>query len=489
MPPAERSHPDTLRLPLHRLPDPLPIPVAHAPFDAVISPPGSKSIANRALLLAALAPGTSTLSNLPAGADDVRVMIDALRTLGARIDVSPGPLDAPGRPPAHAVARVLGVGGHWRIDPGATARLHLAGAGTAVRFLAAAVLLAPPGASIEIDGDDRMRQRPLADLALALESLGVRCQWLGRPGSVPLRLTAPAPRRAGEPLTAALAAAPSSQFISALMLVAPFLNAPLCISAPARPPSTPYIHMTAALLARLGAEPRISIPAADAADASARIDLRPAHIAPFNLTIEPDASAASTFFAAAALIPRARITIPGLDLHPARPPLQGDARFIAVPAAMGAAAERLDNALRLTGPAILHPFDVDFTDTPDTAMNAAALACFADGPSTLRGLRTLRLKESDRLAALQTELARTGAAVSIDAIRGDETLRITPPSPSPAAHRAPVVFQTYNDHRMAMALALIGLRRPGVSIANPACVAKSYPSFWCDLADALQSTR
>ena len=194
------------------------------------------------------------------------------------------------------------------------------------------------------------------------------------------------------------------------------------------------------------------------------------------------------------MIPSCRATIDGLDLGP-RGSLQGDTRFVSVLTEFGARVERLAKALRTTGGSSIQPIDASLADMPDTAMTAAALACFASptsanptATSTLRGLRTLRVKETDRLEALRVELSKIGANVEIFQDGDDEGLRITPPqdalhwSAQSSRPVPPVHFDTYNDHRMAMALALVGLRRPNVYIRNPACVAKTYPTYWRDFA-------
>ncbi len=436
-----------LRRPLRDMPGDLvmrPLPRA---FDAAITPPGSKSIANRALVLALLDAGETTLVNVPEDADDIAVTLGALPALGAHIERL-----APGR------FRVAGVAG----KPRGGASLDLHNAGTATRFLAAVALLSPEPTTI--DGDARMRQRPIGELADALRALGASVEFLGAPGFPPVRIAGPAvPRRI--PASIMFGRTQSSQFISAIMLVAPFLPGGLDVRTGDNPTSAPYIAMTRRMVERF--RPSAGSPGA-----------------PRTFTIEPDASGATYFWAAAAITPGARCRVPGLT----REGLQGDVRFVETLARMGACVDYEQIAVTVSSPPAgqgLRAIDTDLSDMPDAAMTLGAVACFADGPTTIRGLRTLRVKETDRLAALQTELTKTGARVEI--IRApasdgspDEALRITPaPLSAPAP---PVEFDTYNDHRMAMSLALIGLRRPGVLIRDPACVAKTYPSFWRDLA-------
>ncbi len=463
------------------LPPVLHVPPVSRPFDAVVRPPGSKSITNRLLLLAALATGESTLCGALADADDARVMTAALETLGAHIAVS------------GETVRVHGVGGTWPLAPGTTAHLNLHNAGTATRFLAAAALLAPPGSALEIDGNDRMRQRPIGELGALLSRLGCRVAYAGQPGCPPLRVEPP-PHPAPQPASQTLDIGPtqSSQFVSALMLVAPFLpgGAGLHLRFTHPPTSAAYIRMTAAVLRSVGVRVDEALPAGVLVGPLAG---GPGGLPAFMLDVEPDASGATYPLAAAALVAGARVRVPGLT----GASLQGDANFARVLVAAGAAVEETDSGISVRGGPRIAPLDCTLADMPDAAMTAAVVACFASptaaNPSattTLRGLRTLRVKETDRLEALREELSKLGARVEIVPESGpagpDEALRITPPS---WHEREPVVFDTYGDHRMAMALALVGLRRPGVAIRDPACVAKTYPGFWRDLRHMLAGRR
>ncbi|HMN40082.1 MAG TPA: 3-phosphoshikimate 1-carboxyvinyltransferase [Phycisphaerales bacterium] len=498
-----------LRLPLADLPDPLPIPTIARPFDATIRPPGSKSITNRALLLAALADGVSELRGPLIDADDSQVMLAAIRQLGARVEIIRGGTgslsasdvansatrtlaDEPPVPPTPHLdmLRITGVNGRWTIPAGQTITLNLHNAGTATRFLTAAAILSPPGTSVVIDGDARMRERPIADLADALRQLGVGVEFLGAPGCPPLRITPPAD-------LAMLARSvtfddpKSSQFISAIMLIAPFLARQTTIEVRGPMVSEPYIGMSRDLLGRLFAQQSGPKLPASIKHETVALTIPVFPLKGFTLDVEPDASGATYFEAAAALILGARTTISGLDLGPSggRASLQGDTQFVSVLTAAGATVERLNGALRVTGAAAVFPLDINLEDMPDTAMTAAVMACFAsptaDNPtatSMIRGLRTLRVKETDRLAALKTELSKLGAAVEITRERSDEGLRISPPQLLDTSTPRHLAFDTYNDHRMAMSLALIGLRVPGVRINNPGCVAKTYPTFWRDFA-------
>ncbi len=449
-----------LHAPLHRLADPLPIPRLDAPFDAEITPPGSKSLSNRALLLAALASGTSRLRGALTDADDGRVMVNALRALGAQITQTPDAL------------LVSGVGGRPRAPAGGAA-LSLENAGTAIRFLAAACALAD--APVTLDGDPRMRQRPIGELADALATLGVRVEWLARHGYPPLRIIPPDRGLDGGEIV--FPRTRSGQYISALLLVAPFTARGVRVRCPQGATSAPYVEMTLRLLHRIGASGVESSP--DLSEMSV-----PAHPLPaFTLDVEPDASGAGYFWAAAAMTPGARAHILALTTDS----LQGDVRITDVLVRMGAAVEQTPRGLAVIGPRDgLCAVDADLAGIPDAAMTIAVAACVARGTSRLRGLRTLRDKESDRLEALRIELSKCGAAVRIEKDGADESLIIDPAHV--ALTGAPIDFDTYHDHRMAMSLALLGLVRPAVRIRDPRCVAKTYPAFWRDLARLLPHT-
>jgi len=452
---------------LKDLPDPLALPECRGAFDVAISPPGSKSLANRVLLLAALAEGTSTLRNVPADADDVRVMIAALRRLGARIEAGVG-----------AEAHVLRISGSAGTVRGGC-ELNLENAGTATRFLAAGAMLAD--GPVTVDGSERMRERPIGEQVSALRAMGVSAEFLLREGYPPVRIIPPARLEdlAGE---VSFGRTASSQFISAVMLAAPFLPRGLRIRFTEPATSAEYIRMTARLLVLLGACVEGDLSALDKAGAALFIRAREQGtrgLRGFEWQIEPDASGASCFWSAAAMVPGASCLVPGLDGGS----LQGDAGFVDILARMGATVERRSEGLRVLGTRTLAGIDVNMEGMPDAAMALAAIACFASGPSMIRGLRTLRVKETDRLAALARELSRTGAEVRIAGDGDGEGLHITPVNVERGVRSTrgrELVFDTYEDHRMAMALALVSLRMPGVQIRNPMCVAKTYPSFWRD---------
>ena len=451
---------ETLRRPLADLPDPLPLTPLPGPFETTLRPPGSKSLTNRALVLAALAGGVSRLHRPLRTADDARVMIDGLRRFGALIHEDK---DLSG---AESL-RIEGVAGH----PRGAGELDLADAGTAVRFLSAVAGLAV-GATV-IDGSARMRQRPIDGLVAALRAMKVRVEYLGEYGVPPIRIEPPAD---GGPLVGGVLRLPaqaSSQFISALLMIAPWTAEGLSIELPAPPTSAAYVRMTIDLVQRLGARH------ASASEDGRTLVVAPGPLRGFDLEIEPDASGATYFWAAAALTPGARIVVRDLT----RDSLQGDTGLAHTLARLGAEVEFGAEAIAVRGPARLAGIDADFSDMPDAAMTLAAVSVFADGPTTITGLGTLPIKECDRLASTVTELRKIGVGVTAT----NDSLTIAPCELPTRTTADPVIFETYRDHRMAMALALVGLRRPNIAVRDPGCVAKTYPTFWRDLARLYES--
>lgn len=445
-----------LRAPLGRLADPLPIARVGGAFDVTVLPPGSKSLTNRAMLLAALASGESMLRGALTDADDGRVMLGALRALGAEITVHAGEF------------RVKGVGGRLRA-PNDGSVLALENAGTAMRFLTGAGGLAD--APIVLDGDPRMRERPIGELAEALGALGVRVEWLGRSGFPPLRVIPPTSGWGGGEVT--FGKTRSGQFISSLLLAGPWSAQGVRVRCPGGVTSAPYVEMTLRLLQGVGV--RGVEWASDLSD----MYVPGGGLEGFEIDIEPDASGAGYFWSAAAMVGGARALIPGFT-HGS---MQGDTRVVDVLARMGAAVQESEQGIAVIGPrGGLRGVDAELSGMPDSAMALAAVACVAQGTTRLRGLRTLRDKETDRLEALRTELTKIGASVRIERAGDDESLVIDPEGVSVGGGGAPVEFKTYRDHRMAMSLALLGLVREGVRVRDPACVAKTYPGFWSDLA-------
>ena len=414
------------------------------PFEATLRPPGSKSLTNRTLLLAALAKGTSTLTGV-LFADDTRRMIDALQALGFTLDVD-------------EEARRVTVRGKRGDIPASSATLHLGNAGTAIRFLTAACCLGI--GEFTLDGIDRMRQRPIGQLVTPLIDLGADIEYLGETGYPPLKVIGEPPGLLGGHLT--LAPTLSSQFISALLMVGPYMQRGLEIEFEGEITSLPYVKMTLNLMKQFGV--------AFEADRGYRAVHVPAgRYRATDYWVEPDASNASYFLAAAAVVPGSRCTIEGLGSRS----LQGDAEFCDVLGRMGCSINQTLNTTTVAAPPSgrLKGIDVDLNAMPDMAQTLAVVALFADGATAIRNVGNLRVKETDRMAALQTELAKLGADVEV--ISND--LHIIPP---PDHCLTPATIDTYDDHRMAMAFAVAGLAQPGVTINDPRCVDKTFPDYF-----------
>ncbi|MEM0984202.1 MAG: 3-phosphoshikimate 1-carboxyvinyltransferase [Planctomycetota bacterium] len=446
---------ETLRLPLADLPDPLVLPKwsrspGKAPLDLRVRPPGSKSLTNRALLLAALANGTTTLRHPLLAADDAERMLQAISTLGAQVDRS-----EPG------CVRITGVAGRWKTPEGG-ATVNLNNAGTATRFLTAAALCSDE--PITVDGNERMRQRPIGELTDLLRRLGATVEHAGSPDCPPVTITAPK-SIPGEPIE--IGRTQSSQYVSALLLTAPFLPGGLTLTLSGEITSASYVRMTLELLDEVGAQVRASD------------DLRTIRVLEgldaFELDVEPDASGGTYWWVAGALLPEQRVSVEGLRQNSS----QGDTELADLMGRMGASVEHAGGLVSVRGPRRLSPIMANMTDMPDATLALAVVCAFADGMSVLRGVRTLRVKETDRIAALQNELGKLGVKVE-DRINGDDdVMTITPPD---RMAEGPVEFDTYDDHRMAMSLGLVALRREGVVIREPQCVAKTYPSYFAEFA-------
>jgi 3-phosphoshikimate 1-carboxyvinyltransferase len=408
------------------------------PLDATIRPPGSKSLTNRALVAAALADGPSELRGA-LDSEDTRVMIDGLRRLGIAVD----------HEAARQTIRVAGCSGRL---PATSADLFAANSGTTIRFLTALVALGH--GTYRLDGSARMRERPIEDLLSALGQLGVDARCENGSGCPPVVVRATGLRGGRAKVRGDI----SSQFLSGLLLAAPYAETAVDLEIEGTLVSQPYIRMTLAVMRSFGI---------DVNDA----DLSQFHIPPGRYggriyEIEPDASAASYFFAAAA-IAGGRATVLGLS----RDSVQGDVGFCDCLAKMGCGVEFRPDGITIIGGG-LRGIDVDMNAISDTVQTLAAVALFADGPTTIRNVAHIRHKETDRIGNLAVELRKLGAEVE----ELSDGLRIVP-RPLRGAEIA-----TYNDHRMAMSLALAGLRVPGIVIQEPRCVEKTYPDFFRDLA-------
>jgi 3-phosphoshikimate 1-carboxyvinyltransferase len=416
------------------------------PFDRAFAPPGSKSLTNRAMVLAALAEGKCRLGGA-LFADDTRVMIDGLRKLG--FDVQ-----------ADESANEIVVVGRCGEIPSRHAELFCGNSGTTIRFLTA--LCALGTGEYVLDGIERMRQRPIGPLVTMLRNLGSRVEHAMEDGYPPVRV-----RAHGLPGgLVRYGSETSSQYLSAVLQIAPFARHEVRVDLVGAQTSWPYIAMTMQLMDRFGhlceleRDPDTGLPK--------RIIVPPGRYACDHYAIEPDASNATYFLALAALHNGSKITIEGLG----KQSLQGDVGFADVLHQMGALLTFGRDFVTIIGPKRLEGIDVDLSNMPDTAQTLAVTALFAEGPTTIRGLHTLRVKETDRLAALQNELTKLGATVEVE----DNVLTIDPPE-----FVKPALIDTYDDHRMAMSFALAGTKAPGVRINDPACVNKTYPGYFQDL--------
>ena len=432
--------PDTLEI----------IPLESVP-NVTISIPGSKSLTNRALILAALADGTSTLEGALAS-EDTAVMIDSLQRLGFEIIVE-------------KFGETLRIAGRNGEIPSKKAELFVANSGTSTRFLTA--LCALGNGEYRLDGVERMRHRPQGDLLDALADLGVSARSVMGTGCPPLIVESAGDLPGG---TVRVGAEASSQFLTALLMISPFAkrDVTLEIRGKLRPH---YVDITRRMMAQWGVGARLSTLASDSANSESSVSyIVPAsqRYAPQDrYQIEPDASSASYFFAAAALS-GGSVTVPGLGPKS----LQGDVRFATeILPRMGCLVSEDTAGLKVTGPpgGALKGISVDMSGISDTSMTLAALAPFADSPTTVTGIAHSRLQECDRIAAVCAEMRKLG----VDVEEFPDGFKI-----HPARSLNPASIHTYGDHRVAMSFALIGLKVPGVVIEDPGCVGKTFPDFW-----------
>jgi len=416
--------------------------------------PGSKSISNRVLLLAALAAGTTHVRAL-LDSDDTRVMLDALRALGVGVvrqkDASGGDSDD---------YEITGVGGAFPVKQ---AELFLGNAGTAFRSLTAACALS--GGEYELRGVARMNERPIGDLVDALRLLGARIDYLGQTGFPPLQIH-PA-ELAGD--VTRVRGNVSSQFLTGLMMALPLRQRMTTIEVVGELISKPYIGITLAMLRRFGIEVAQDGWQKFTVSASARYQ------SPGEIWVEGDASSASYFLAAGA-IGGGPVRVEGVG----RDSVQGDVRFADALALMGAWVEMGSNWIEAHAPqhGRLRAIDLDCNHIPDAAMTLAVAALFADGVTTLRNIASWRVKETDRIAAMATELRKVGATVE----EGADFIRITPPGKLISN----AVIDTYDDHRMAMCLSLVTLGGVPIRINDPACVNKTFPTYFKTFSDIVR---
>ncbi len=436
-------------------------PIRH-PLNATVRVPGSKSLTNRALLIAALANGKTRLTNA-LFSDDSLYFARALRTLGFDIQLHE----------ANREMTVMGLGGKIPVNK---AELFIGNAGTAARFLSAFLTLS--NGEYILDGDSRMRERPIGDLVDALSQLGCKIESVplaadGRPWTVdrqpstvngqicpPVKIIANGLPGGKTKIAGNI----SSQFLSALLMVAPYANSPVEIEVITELNSKPYIDMTVAIMKDFGIEIE--------RDGYNYFAIHPSFFFPLSsYLIESDASAASYFFAAPAIC-GGTICIENISCESK----QGDTAFLDVLQQMGCVVTESNNLITVQRSTSIFGIDVDMRDIPDTAQTLAVIAPFASSPTTIRGIASARMKETDRVSATCTELKRLGVQVE----EHEDGMTIYPCSTFKPAN-----IQTYNDHRMAMAFSLIGLRVDDVTIENPSCVSKTFPGYF----EVLESLR
>jgi 3-phosphoshikimate 1-carboxyvinyltransferase len=431
-------------------------PASRRPFTTV-TVPGSKSITNRALVVAALSSGQGSRTLTGAlRSEDTEVMLDCLARLG---------FDC--RPDWQSNTILVAKHDHKRLIPAAEADLFVGNSGTTVRFLTA--MLSLGRGRYRLDGVPRMRERPIQDLLDTLNNqLGVKAVSEAGNGCPPVVIESSG-RWPGGVIT--VRSSVSSQFLSGLLLAAPFADADTELRPEGGLVSEPYVAMTATMLL---SDWNCPVQKVESGYRVFATDTHQESRLPSTYAIEPDASAASYFWALAA-ITGGRITISGLT----RKSLQGDVKFVDLLERMGCHVEEDSTGTISVQGGSPRGIDADMNDISDTVMTLAAVACFADGPTTIRNVAHIRHKETDRIAALAVELRKLGAIIE----ERPDGLTITP------APLKGCAVDTYNDHRMAMSLALVGLKVQGVIIRNPGCVAKTYPGYWEDLKGVVGGER
>ncbi|GAA5784798.1 3-phosphoshikimate 1-carboxyvinyltransferase [Chitiniphilus shinanonensis] len=420
-------------------------PISHVA--GTVALPGSKSISNRTLLLAALCRGETLVKGLLAS-DDTQRMLEALAALGVRWEQLGDSRDF----------RIHGCGGDFPVKQ---ADLFLGNAGTAFRPLTAALALA--GGEYRLSGVPRMHERPIGDLVDALRQAGAQVDYLGQEGYPPLAIHPG--RIAGDRVS--VKGNVSSQFLTGLLMALPLTGRDITVEVEGELISKPYIEITLNLLTRFG------IAVERRGWSEFFIPGGQTYASPGEIFVEGDASSASYFLAAGAIAaaPGRPVTVTGVG----RQSIQGDVRFAEVLEQMGAIIERGDNWISATRPAggRLRAVDVDLNHIPDAAMTIAVAALFAEGTTTIRNIESWRVKETDRLAAMATELRKVGATVE----EGRDYIVVTPP----AALTPHAEIGTYDDHRMAMCFSLVSLGAP-VRILDPGCTAKTFPTYFDELA-------
>jgi 3-phosphoshikimate 1-carboxyvinyltransferase len=420
-------------------PEELEIRPLDRPVDATARIPGSKSVTNRALIVAALADGVSVIRN-PLFSDDSYWLMRALVQLGFSVH-------------ADREAATVTVEGRNGMIPARDVEVFVGNAGTVARFLPPALALGP--GPYHVDGVPRMRERPVRDLVEALRQLGAKIDYAGDEGAFPITI------RGGGIAggTTQVEGGKSSQFLSGILIAAPYARHDVTLKVAGDLVSRPYIGITLDVMEAFGVEVQTG-------SGYGEFSISPGFYRRREYTVEPDASAASYFMAAAA-VTTGRVKIPGLGAGSA----QGDLEFAGVLRRMGCAVDIGEDYVEVRGPRRLRGVEVDMNEFSDTMMTLAAIASFAEGYTLITNVEHTRHQETDRVSAVAAELRRLGVEVE----ERSDSLCITPGAVRPA------LIETYGDHRMAMAFAVTGLAAPGIRIKDPGCVTKTFPDYFRQL--------
>jgi 3-phosphoshikimate 1-carboxyvinyltransferase len=405
--------------------------------------PGSKSLSNRILLLAALAKGRTEISNL-LDSDDVKHMLNALRVLGVRYELSND----------RKSCALFGLAGPFNVD--SLTRLFLGNAGTAVRPITAALCLS--SGNFEVTGEPRMYERPIGDLVDSMRQLGADITYLTNQGFPPLLIIGKALEGGKVQIRGDI----SSQYLTALLMIAPLLSGNLEVEVIGELVSKPYIDITLDTMAKFG------VVVVNKNYQKFIVAGKQTYVSPGKIMVEGDASSASYFLAAAA-IGGGPVKVHGTG----NASVQGDVAFARVLEQMGAQVVYSDNWIEVSGTGKLIGVDVDLNHIPDAAMTIATTALFAKGPTCIRNIHNWRVKETDRLTAMATELRKVGAIVE----EGEDYIHIAPPQ-----MLQPAVIDTYNDHRMAMCFSLASFGNAEIVINDPQCTSKTFPTYFEEFA-------
>jgi len=411
-------------------------------INANLNLPGSKSIANRVLLMAAIAHGTSVIHNIPDVSEDVRLMLEAIQKLGVRVNKIGNSENG------SSSYEIEGCGGEFRVKE---AEIFCGNSGTTIRFLGAMLSLMP--GKYCLTGIERMKERPIGDLVAALELLGAKVEYLEKPGFPPLQTSPYKDKFVG---TVSISGKLSSQYLTGLLMVLPILGRDIKVHILDELISKPYVDITLALLNKFGVV------------ADNRGNDYIIHggrgLQAIEYTVEPDASSASYFLAMGAL--DGKVCVNNLS----KSSLQGDKKFAEVLQKMGAKVDYMQNSIMVSQQGNLKSIDLDMQSMPDVAMTIATMALFANGTSTISGIKSWKVKETDRLQAMYNELTKLGAKVVIT----DDSIEVTPPKQL----NSNVAIDTYNDHRMAMCFSLVAAYGKPITINDYECVGKTFANYF-----------